>query len=123
MPRFGVRPVMYAQGRSIFARLIAPLALIVCAVAILALVLGSGVVGDDGGSETAGSSDLPAATERTTTSEQKRKRTPATYTIKANDTLSGIAEAHGTTVDRLLELNPELDPQGLVAGQKIKLRE
>ena len=101
----------------------APLALIACAVAIVALVLGSGVVGDDGGSETAGTRDLPAATERTTTSGKKQKRTPATYTIKANDTLTGIAEEHGTTVERLLELNPELDPQGLVAGQKIKLRE
>ena len=115
--------MMHAQGRSSFARLIAPLALIACAVAVVMLVLGSGVVGDDSGSETAGSSDLPAATERTTTAEQKRKRTPRTYTIKANDTLTGIAEDHNTTVDRLLELNPELDPQGLVAGQKIKLRE
>ena len=114
---------MHAQGRSSFARLIAPLALIACAAVVVALVLGSGVVGDDSGSETAGTRDLPAATERTTTAEQKRKRTPATYTIKANDTLSAIAEKNGTTVDRLLELNPELDPQGLVAGQKIKLRE
>ena len=115
---------MHAQGRSTIARLIAPLALIACAVAVLALVLGSGVVGDDSGSETAGTSDLPAATERTTTAEEKKKKqTPARYTIQANDTLSGIAEEHGTTVDRLLELNPDLDPQGLVAGQKIKLRE
>jgi LysM repeat protein len=114
---------MHAQGRSTIARLIAPLALIACAVAVLALVLGSGVVGEDSGSETAGTGDLPAATERTTTAEKKKKKTPATYTIKANDTLSGIAEENGTTVDRLLELNPELDPQGLVAGQKIKLRE
>ena len=66
--------------------------------------------------------ELPAATE-TATTEKKQKRTPKTYTIKANDTLSGIAEQNGTTVERLLELNPELDPQGLVAGQKIKLRE
>src|SRR5687768_16842650 len=101
---------MHAQGRSTIARLMAPLALIACAVAILVLVLGSGVVEDDSGSETAGANDLPAATERTTTAEKKQKRTPATYTIKANDTLSGIAEAHGTTVDRLLELNPDLDP-------------
>jgi LysM repeat protein len=114
---------MHAQGRSTFARLIAPLALIACAVAVAALVAGSGVVGDDGGSETAGTEDLPAANERTTTTETKQKQTPATYTIKANDTLSAIAEKNGTTVDRLLELNPELDPQGLVAGQKIKLRE
>jgi resuscitation-promoting factor RpfA len=114
---------MHAQGRSSFARLIAPLALIACGVAVAALVAGSGVVGDEGGSETAGARDIPAATERTTTSGQKRKRSRATYTIQANDTLSAIAEKNGTTVERLLELNPELDPQGLVAGQKIKLRE
>lgn len=114
---------MHAQGRSTFARLVAPLALIACAVAVVALVLGSGVVGEDSGSETAGTRDIPAANEQTTTSPKKQKRGRATYTIKANDTLSGIAEEHGTTVDRLLELNPDLDPQGLVAGQKIKLRE
>ena len=48
---------------------------------------------------------------------------PTTYTIRANDTLSGIAARWGLTVEQLQELNPELDPQGLVAGQKIKLRE
>ena len=114
---------MHAQGRSIFARLVAPLMLIAFAAAVAAIVLGSGVVGDDDGSETAGTRDLPAATDRTTTTDKPKKRGPATYTIKANDTLSGIAERHGTTVERLQELNPELDPQGLVAGQKIKLRE
>jgi LysM repeat protein len=102
---------------------VAPLALIACAAAVVMLVAGSGVVGDENGSETAGAGSLPAATERTTTSNEKPKRTPATYTIKANDTLTAIAEQNGTTVERLLELNPELDPQGLVAGQKIKLRE
>ena len=114
---------MHAQGRLSFARLLAPLALIAVIAAILAIVLGSGVVGDDNGSETAGTQALPAATEGTTTSNKKQKRTPRTYTIKANDTLSAIAEKNGTTVERLLELNPDLDPQGLVAGQKIKLRE
>jgi LysM repeat protein len=113
---------MHTHGRSGFARLLAPLALIGFCVAVAAIVLGSGVVGDDSSSETAGARDLPAATN-TSTNEKKRKRAPRTYTIKANDTLSAIAETNGTTVERLLELNPELDPQGLVAGQKIKLRE
>jgi LysM repeat protein len=117
-----VRPVMHTHGRSSFARLLAPLALIGFSVAVAAIVLGSGVVGDDSSSETAGTRDLPAATN-TDTAKKKQKRTPRTYTIKANDTLSAIAEKNGTTVERLLELNPELDPQGLVAGQKIKLRE
>jgi hypothetical protein len=118
-----VRPVMHTHGRSSFARLLAPLALIAFSVAVAAIVLGSGVVRDDDSSETAGARDLPAATELDSAPERKQKRTPATYTIKANDTLSGIAEKNGTTVERLLELNPELDPQGLVAGQQIKLRE
>jgi len=122
VPRVEVRPVMQTHGRSSFARLLAPLALIAFSVAVAAIVLGSGVVGDGSSSETAGARDLPAATSQATT-KKKRKRVPATYTIKANDTLSGIAEKNGTTVERLQELNPELDPQGLVAGQKIKLRE
>ena len=104
------------------ARLLAPLALIAFAVVVVAMVLGSGVVGDDESNGNNATSDLPAATERTTTGEKPAKRR-ATYTIKANDTLSGIAAQYGTTVERLQELNPELDPQGLVAGQKIKLRE
>ena len=113
---------MHDHGRPSLARLLAPLALIAIAVVVAVMVLNSGVVGDDD-SNSAGTSDLPAASERTTTSGKPAKRRPATYTIKANDTLSGIAAEHGTTVDRLLELNPALDPQGLVAGQKIKLRE
>lgn len=114
---------MHAQGRSLLARLLAPLALISVAVAVTAIVLGSGVVGDDDGAETAGTRDLPTATQETTKKQRPNRRRPATYTIKANDTLSGIAAKNGTTVERLQELNPDLDPQGLVAGQKIKLRE
>ena len=115
---------MHDHGRpSYFARLLAPLALIAFAVIVAAMVLGSGVVGDDENDDSGGTSSLPAATERNTTTGPEAKPGPATYTIKANDTLSGIAAEHGTTVDRLLELNPEIDPQGLVAGQKIKLRE
>lgn len=114
---------MHDHGRPSFVRLLAPLALIAVAVVVAVMVLGSGVVGEEGTDNSAGTSDLPAATDRTTTSGRQAKRAPARYTIKANDTLSGIAAEHGTTVDRLQELNPELDPQGLVAGQKIKLRE
>jgi resuscitation-promoting factor RpfA len=116
---------MHAHGRLSLARFLAPLALIASTVAVLALVMGSGVTGDDSTSDSSGARDLPAATERTTSTPagQKKNQIPATYTIRANDTLSGIAARWGTTVEKLQELNPELDPQGLVAGQKIKLRE
>jgi len=115
---------MHAHGRRLsFARLMAPLALIASIVAVVALVMGSGVVSDDS-SSTADTKELTAPTDTSTkTTPGTDKQIPRRYTIKANDTLSGIAAKMGTTVERLQELNPELDPQGLVAGQKIKLRE
>ncbi|HKP20109.1 MAG TPA: LysM domain-containing protein [Thermoleophilaceae bacterium] len=117
---------MHAQGRPRLARFLAPLALIAFAIAVVMIVSASGVTGDDdSSSDSAGARELPSATDQTNTETTGRKqnRIPATYTIRANDTLSGIAARWGTTVERLQELNPELDPQGLVAGQKIKLRE
>jgi len=113
---------MHDHGRPRFARLLAPLALIAIAVVVVTMVLGSGVVGDDSHDKSASTGDLPTATERTTTAERKQIRR-ATYTIKAGDTLGAIAAETGTTVEQLLELNPELDAEALVAGQKIKLRE
>ena len=115
---------MHAHGRLRPAHFLAPLALIGVTVAVLLIVLGSGVTGDDSSSDSTGARGLPAATGTTkTTTGKKRTRIPATYTIRADDTLSGIAARWGTTVEKLQELNPDLDPQGLVAGQKIKLRE
>jgi LysM repeat protein len=101
------------------ARLLAPLALVACAVATVAIVLNSR--SDDG---SAGSSP-PAAQTRTASTQERGRQRPrrTTYTVKTGDTLAGIAEKTGVTVARLQELNPELDPQALVSGQKIKLRE
>ena len=45
------------------------------------------------------------------------------YVVKAGDTLGTIAQATGVPIDELLTLNPSVDPQGLVSGQRIKLRE
>jgi LysM repeat protein len=44
------------------------------------------------------------------------------YIVQSGDTLSSIAEETGTTVEELQELNPDIDPQILVSGQKLKLR-
>ena len=43
--------------------------------------------------------------------------------MKLNDTLEAIAAKTGLTVGRLQALNPQVDPQALVAGQRLKLRE
>ncbi|MGI8946019.1 MAG: LysM peptidoglycan-binding domain-containing protein [Thermoleophilaceae bacterium] len=102
-------------------RLLAPLALLVVALAVALIVLGSG--GADDGSGTAapdvGRRATPERPESQTRSPERRAR----YTVKTGDTLSKIAEQSGVEVDVLQELNPDIDPQALVAGQKIKLRE
>lgn len=102
------------------ARLVAPIALVVVAIAFLMVVATSGTDGDDGdrASETSGRT----ATEQTTERKPAPRR-PATYTVKTGDTLGAIAEKTGLDVETLQNLNPELDPQALVSGQKIKLRE
>ena len=42
--------------------------------------------------------------------------------VQANDTLDGIAEKTGVSVEDLQDLNPDIDPQALPAGATLKLR-
>lgn len=44
-----------------------------------------------------------------------------TYTVQSGDILSVIAEQQGVTVERILELNPDIDPQSLQAGDELRL--
>jgi LysM repeat protein len=53
----------------------------------------------------------------------KRHRTKAaTYVVESGDTLTAIAHRTGVPVAQILALNPEVDPQILIAGQTLKLR-
>jgi len=55
--------------------------------------------------------------------KQKKPRTKAkTYTVESGDTLTAIAHKTGVPVAEILALNPEVDPQILIAGQTLKLR-
>ena len=55
--------------------------------------------------------------------QQRRRKQRAFYVVKLNDTLGLIAQKTDVPVERLEALNPDLDPQNLVVGQRIKLRE
>jgi LysM repeat protein len=106
------------------ARMLAPIALAVFAIAFFAVVLSSGESDD----EKDDTDERPAAGTRKSESrrggEEPTPRTSAaSYTVKTGDTLAGISEKTGLSVEKLQELNPELDPQALVSGQKIRLRE
>jgi len=104
-------------------RLLAPAALVLFAVAFLLVLTSSG--GDNSGSSTGSRAESTRTTQTTRTSGSGARRGRLGqnfYTVKTGDTLAGIAVKVGIPVEKLLELNPDLDPQALVSGQKIKLR-
>src|SRR5262245_35025046 len=104
------------------ARLLAPVALAVALVAVALVVsnsTGSDDNGGDGGNATRTAEPRPQQQERR--QQQRPQRT--FYRVKLNDTLGLIAEQTGVPVEQIEALNPELDPQNLIVGQRIRLRE
>ncbi len=97
------------------ARALAVLALI--AAFVLALVAIGAVLG--GGSD--GSNGQGRGGEAARRAEP-RKPAPASYEIQSGDTLIAIARQTGVSVARIETLNPEVDPQILIAGETLKLR-
>jgi LysM repeat protein len=96
------------------ARIAAALAL-VAAVILVVIVASTAMNGSDDGSTHHGSK--PHA------QKQKKHRTKAkTYTVETGDTLTAIAHKTGVPVAEILALNPEVDPQILIAGQTLKLK-
>jgi hypothetical protein len=96
------------------ARILAVLALI-AALVLVVVVIGGALGGDSDGSGGRGGGD------RANRSEPKR-RVPATYEIKSGDTLLAIAHRTDVPVARIEMLNPQVDPQILIAGETLKLR-
>ena len=105
------------------ARFLAPIALVAFAFALYTIVNDAR---DQGGG---GSSGSPAQTTPAHNSGKKKsavkkqaKRKRKTYVVKSGDTPSGIAAKTGVSVATLQELNPNLDPQALTVGERLKLR-
>jgi LysM repeat protein len=111
---------MYRGRRRNVARLLAPLALLLSVAAVLVIVQSTNDSGESNG-DGAGRTTTEQGTTQDTTAKPRRVR--PNYTVKLNDTLGLIAEKTGVSVERIQVLNPELDPQNLIVGQKIKLRE
>lgn len=62
---------------------------------------------------------FPPATIVAGGSAQPSSNQPRTYEIQPDDTVAGIAETFGVTVDAILQANPGLDPSRLVIGERI----
>ena len=110
------------------ARFIAPLALVAFALALFLVVSNTtqdeaGTSGAQDGGEPAQATATPAGGNGGDGGGSGRKRKARRiYTIESGDTPSGIAERVGVPLEQILELNPDLDPQTLTPGTKIRLR-
>jgi LysM repeat protein len=83
-------------------------------IALIATTLGGG--DDSGGS---GGGSTPAGQAK---GGHSKVHTPKSYVVQSGDTLTSIAHEYGVPVARILRLNPGVDPQILISGEKLKLR-
>lgn len=79
--------------------------------------------GENGSTGPSAAETVGEATGTQARAQPRRRRGPATYTVRPGDTPGAIAARTGVPVERLQGLNPELDPQALIVGQEIALRE
>jgi LysM repeat protein len=104
-------------------RLLAPASLALFAATLLVVVVTS--LGDSSSGSNESSRSQPRAGQTQTSSTTRSTgdlEGRRFYVVKPGDTLLGIANATGVDVDELLALNPAIDPQALVTGQRLKLR-
>ncbi|MGI8804259.1 MAG: LysM peptidoglycan-binding domain-containing protein [Thermoleophilaceae bacterium] len=100
-------------------RFLAPIALIAATLIVYVVVTGS--VG--GGEEEPTATN--SAVQRLEGDREKKPDSsePETYEIQSGDTLDAIAADTGVSAEKIEKLNPDLDPQALIAGQELTLRE
>jgi LysM repeat protein len=107
MPEYKPNPV---------ARIAAVLALVAALLVFVLLVATTGSDdGDNGGPNTQAGQSGPSKAGA-------RAVDRGVWIVHEGDTLAQISEETGIDLDELLQLNPDLDPQALIQGQRIALR-
>lgn len=101
------------------ARLLAVLAIAAVAVAVVVIV--SNFKSEDSNDKTSGNGKAHPAKQQKQNRQPQRSKAK-TYTVQSGDTLTAIAHKTGVPVAELQALNPEIDPQILIAGEVLKLR-
>jgi LysM repeat protein len=104
------------------ARFLAPLALLAFVIALFVVVNNTLKDSGSSGKGTKTSQGQPSGTSTSTSSTGKAKKGPRFYRVKAGDTPSSIALKTGVPLSQIQALNPDLDPQTLSPGQRLKLR-
>lgn len=99
------------------ARILAPLALVIFAIACFGVV-----ANQSGDSSVNTSTEKSAARTGAAGGATVVKTTRSTYRVKAGDSFAVIAEKTGVSAEDLQTLNPDIDPRALQPGQKLKLK-
>jgi LysM repeat protein len=98
------------------ARVVAVLALIAAFVLVVFVIATTGGSSDD-------EDDSPAVEELSgPTPKGDRAVEAGVWVVREGDTLAQISDETGIEVDEILSMNPDLDPQALIQGQRIALR-
>ena len=106
MPDYKPNPVV---------RVIAVVALVAAFVLVVAVIATSGGGSSDGNGHATTAASGP-------TKEGRKALSNGVWVVHPGDTLGKISEETGIDVDKLVQLNPDLDPQTLLQGQRIALR-
>ena len=102
-----------------FARIVAVIALLTAFMLVAVVFVTDSGDSDNGDGNGGGNGDVVVG-EPTKQGQQALDR--GFYVVKEGDTLAQIAADTGLELDDLVELNPQLDPQALIAGEQVRLR-
>jgi len=106
------------KKRSWFSRSLALVALVAAVIAVIVVASNTHLhhhSGNNGGGK-------QAKTHKNQETTKKPRTKAKTYEVQSGDTLTSIAHQTGLTVAELQALNPEVDPQTLIAGEVLKLQ-
>jgi hypothetical protein len=107
------------------ARFLAPLALVAFSFALFMVVTSSSNDPESSEAPNRATEARPDATRNGDgdDGERRERKGPRRYTVQPGDTPSSIADETGVPLEEILSLNPDLDPQTLTPGQRIRLRQ
>ena len=106
------RPAGGSRSTRMVARIAAPVVFLVAVIALISIVVQSGVMDSD--------SPTPTPTVNATSTKGGTTVTVTKkYVVQSGDSLSSIAARFDTTTSELLTLNPDLSGSTVVVGQRI----
>lgn len=100
------------------ARVLAVAALVAAFLLVVVTIATSGDSSDGGESD-----DSTSAEEDGTSRRGERALDEGVWVVREGDTFVSVSEATGIDADELIDLNPDIDPQAVIPGQRIFLRE